>query len=76
MIGGQAGVVGHITVGDRTIVGSSSGVTSSVPEGSQIMGSFGFDASKFRRVNAVYRNLPELQRTVRKLKKEVEALKK
>ncbi len=75
MIGGQAGVVGHITVGDRTIVGSSSGVTSSVPEGSMIMGSFGFDAAKFRRVNAVYRNLPELQRTVRELKKEVESLK-
>lgn len=75
MIGGQAGVVGHITVGDRTIVGSSSGVTSSVPEGSMIMGTFGFDAAKFRRVNAVYRNLPELQRTVRELKKEVESLK-
>lgn len=76
MIGGQAGVVGHCTVGDRTIVGSSTGVTSSVPEGSQIMGSFGIDAARFRRVNAVYRNLPELQRSVRELKMEVKRLKK
>lgn len=75
MIGGQAGIVGHITVGDRTVVGSRSGVTTSAPEGSQIMGHFGFDAAKFRRVNAVYRNLPELNRTVKELKKEVEALK-
>lgn len=75
MIGGQAGIVGHITVGDRTVVGSRSGVTTSAPEGSQIMGHFGFDASKFRRVNAVYRNLPELNRTVKELKKEVEELK-
>lgn len=75
MVGGQAGIVGHITVGDRTIVGSSSGVTSSVPAGSQIMGTFGIDAAKFRRVNAVYRNLPELQRTVRELKREVDSLK-
>ena len=75
MIGGQAGIVGHITVGDRTVVGSRSGVTTSVPEGSQIMGHFGFDASKFRRVNAVYRNLPEMQRNLKELKKEVEELK-
>ena len=75
MIGGQAGIVGHISVGDRTVVGSRSGVTTSVPEGSQIMGHFGFDASKFRRVNAVYRNLPEMQRNLKELKKEVEELK-
>lgn len=75
MIGGQAGIVGHITVGDRTVVGSRSGVTTSAPAGSQIMGHFGFDASKFRRVNAVYRNLPEMQRNLKELKKEVEELK-
>ena len=75
MIGGQAGIVGHITVGDRSIIGSSSGVSNTLPEGSQIMGSYGIDASRFRRVNAVFRNLPELQRSVRELKKEVESLK-
>ena len=76
MIGGQAGVVGHITVGDRSVVASSSGATNSLPEGSQVMGTYGIDVRRFRRVNAVYRNLPELQQTVNQLKKEVEALKK
>lgn len=75
MIGGQAGIVGHITVGDGTVVGSRSGVTSSLEAGSQAMGFYAIDASKFRRVNAVYRNLPELQRSVRELKKEIEELK-
>lgn len=75
MIGGQAGVVGHITVGDRTVVGSRSGVTNATEAGAQVMGHFAIDATKFRRVNAVYRNLPELQRTVRELKKEVDELK-
>lgn len=75
MIGGQAGVVGHITVGDHTIVASVTGVSNSVPEGSQIMGNHGIDARRFRRVNAVYRNLPELQRTVNQLERDVKALK-
>ncbi|MBP3382382.1 MAG: UDP-3-O-(3-hydroxymyristoyl)glucosamine N-acyltransferase [Tidjanibacter sp.] len=75
MIGGQAGVVGHITVGDGSIVASVTGVSNSVPAGSQIMGNHGIDARRFRRVNAVYRNLPELQRTVNQLEKEVKKLK-
>ncbi len=75
MIGGQAGVVGHVSVGDRTVVGARSGVTSALPEGSQVMGFYAIEAGKFRRVNAVYRNLPELQRAVRELRREVEELK-
>ncbi len=75
MIGGQAGVVGHITVGDGSIVASVTGVSNSVPAGSQIMGNHGIDARRYRRVNAVYRNLPELQRTVNRLEKEVKELK-
>lgn len=75
MIGGQAGIVGHVTVGDGTIVASVTGVSNSVPAGSQIMGNHGIDARRYRRVNAVYRNLPELQRSVNQLEKEVKELK-
>ena len=75
MIGGQAGVVGHVTIGDGTVVASVTGVSNSVPAGSQIMGNHGIDARRYRRVNAVYRNLPELQRTVNQLEKEFKALK-
>ena len=67
--------MGHITVGDGSIVASVTGVSNSVPAGSQIMGNHGIDARRFRRVNAVYRNLPELQRTVNQLEKELKALK-
>lgn len=75
MIGGQAGIVGHITVGNGVVVGSSSGVTNSLKDGEQIMGSFGIDARRFRRVNAVYRNLPEMQHSLNRLEREVEELK-
>ena len=75
MIGGQAGIVGHVTVGDGTIVASVTGVSNSVPAGSQIMGNHGIDARRYRRVNAVYRNLPELQRSVNRREKEVKELK-
>jgi UDP-3-O-[3-hydroxymyristoyl] glucosamine N-acyltransferase len=69
MIGGQSGIVGHVTVGDGTVVASVTGVSKSVPAGSQIMGSQGIDVRRFRRVNAVYRNLPELQYAVNRLEK-------
>lgn len=75
MIGGQSGIVGHVTVGDGTVVASVTGVSKSVPAGSQIMGSQGIDVRRFRRVNAVYRNLPELQYAVNRLEKEVKELK-
>ena len=75
MIGGQAGVVGHITVGDGSVVASVTGVSNSLPAGSQVMGNHGIDVRRYRRVNAVYRNLPELQRTVNQLEKDVKALK-
>lgn len=75
MIGGQAGIVGHITVGDGSVVASVTAVSNSVPEGSQVMGIYGIDARRFRRVNAVYRNLPELQRTVNQLERDIKALK-
>lgn len=75
MIGGQAGIVGHVTIGDRSVIASVTGVSNSVPEGSQIMGNHGIDARRFRRVNAVYRNLPELQRTVNQLERDVKELK-
>lgn len=69
MFGGQTGIVGHITIGDRVNTGSQTGVTNSQPDDVTLMGFPGMPIAKYRRCNAVYRNLPEMKKTVDKLEK-------
>jgi len=73
--GGQVGVAGHISIGNHVILGAKAGASGNIPDGKTMMGSWAMDASKFRRVNAVFRNLPELFYEVNQLKKEVKNLK-
>lgn len=73
--GGQVGITGHVKVGDNVSCGAKTGITGNVPNGKTLMGSWAMDASKFRRVNAVFRNLPELFNEVHQLKKEIKNLK-
>lgn len=69
MFGGQVGIVGHITVGDRVHAASQTGITNNTGDDVTLMGFPGMPAGKFRRSNAVYRNLPEMKKTVDKLEK-------
>jgi len=75
MIGGQAGIVGHITIGNYCQIGSASGASRSIPDGSVMMGNPPFDAARFRRANAVFRNLGDLAAKVNRLEKEIAKLK-
>ena len=76
MFGGQVGVAGHIEIGDNVSFGAQAGVPSSVKSGSTYLGTPAFNARDFARSSAVFKNLPELQRTVTMLQKEMEAGKK
>ena len=67
LIGGQAGLNGHLTVGDGVMIAGGSGVTSSVPAGGQVGGYPHLEASRWRRVVAALRTLPELGRRVHRL---------
>lgn len=67
LIGGQAGLNGHLTVGDGAMIAGGSGVTSSVPAGCQVGGYPHLEASRWRRVVAALRTLPELGRRVHRL---------
>ncbi len=69
MFGGQSGIVGHLTIGDRVNVGSKAGVTNSVADDTTVMGYPSMPVGKFRRSNAVFRNLPEMKQTVDRLAK-------
>ncbi|MBQ8542120.1 MAG: UDP-3-O-(3-hydroxymyristoyl)glucosamine N-acyltransferase [Bacteroidaceae bacterium] len=76
MIGGQAGVSGHCKMGDRTIVGAQCGIIGSRKGGETLLGSPAMDAKEYIRASAYLKKLPELDKKVKELMKEIEALKK
>jgi len=76
MIGGQVGIVGHIAIADGTKIGAQSGIAGNVKEeGTTLLGMPAFDSKRFMRSYAVFKNLPELNKIVNALNKEVESLK-
>jgi UDP-3-O-[3-hydroxymyristoyl] glucosamine N-acyltransferase len=75
MVGGQAGISGHIKIGNQVKVGGHSGVTSSVQDGKAVMGYPSFEHTQFARATVVFKKLPEIYREMDALKKEIESLK-
>jgi UDP-3-O-[3-hydroxymyristoyl] glucosamine N-acyltransferase len=76
LIGGQAGFVGHIEIGDDSFVGAKAGVSKRVEPGTQVTGYPARDLMGMRRIEAAQAQLPELLKEVRRLRKEIEELKK
>lgn len=77
MFGGQVGIVGHAVIGDRVLTGAQAGIAGSLPKGNvTIQGSPAIDAKNFMRSSVVFKYLPDLQREVRQLRKDLEALKR
>ena len=70
MIGGQAGIVGHIQLGDGAKVNAQSGVSKSLEPGKAVTGSPAYDYTSSLRSQAIFRNLPEIEKRL----KELEAL--
>lgn len=75
MIGGQSGISGHITVGNKVNIAAKTGVISSINDGDTIMGYPSFGYRNFLRSSLIFRELPELNKTILKLQKEIEELK-
>ena len=75
MFGGQAGISGHCTIGNRTVVGPQCGTIGSLKEGEKVLGSPAMDAKEFIKVSAYLKRLPEMNKTIKLLKKELEDLK-
>ncbi|MBR5469278.1 MAG: UDP-3-O-(3-hydroxymyristoyl)glucosamine N-acyltransferase [Paludibacteraceae bacterium] len=77
VFGGQVGIAGHIVVADKTTVGAQSGVPNSVKEsGTVLMGYPAISVGGFRRSSVVYKNLPEMQRTIALLERRIAELEK
>ena len=75
IFGGQAGISGHCTIGDRTTVGPQCGTIGSLKGGETVLGSPAMDAKEYIRAAAYLKRLPEMNKTIKELKKEIENLK-
>jgi UDP-3-O-[3-hydroxymyristoyl] glucosamine N-acyltransferase len=68
MIGGQAGLVGHIQIADGSRINAQSGVSKSLKiPGATVTGSPAYDYTSALRSQAVFRNLPELEKRISEL---------
>lgn len=75
MIGGQAGIVGHIQIADGSRINAQSGVSKSMKEPyGTVTGSPAADYTSVLRSQAVFRNLPEMEKRIYELEKIVKQL--
>jgi UDP-3-O-[3-hydroxymyristoyl] glucosamine N-acyltransferase len=75
VFGGQAGVSGHSTIGAHATVGPQCGTLGNVKSGVTLMGTPAMDMKEFLRAMAHVKRLPALDKKVKELTKELEALK-
>ena len=75
VFGGQAGVSGHSTIGDHATVGPQCGTLGNVKSGVTLMGTPAMDIKEFMRAAAYTKRLSALDKKVKELTKELEALK-
>jgi UDP-3-O-[3-hydroxymyristoyl] glucosamine N-acyltransferase len=75
MIGGQAGLVGHIQIADGSKINAQSGVSKSLKDPySTVTGSPAADYTSALRSQAVFRNLPALEKRIQELESIVKQL--
>jgi UDP-3-O-[3-hydroxymyristoyl] glucosamine N-acyltransferase len=74
-IGGQTGIVGHLSIADGTKTQAQSGLASSVKEpDTALFGTPAFNYGDYVRSHLVFKQLPDLQKTVRALEKRIQEL--
>ena len=75
MMGGQVGTAGHIFIADGSKINGQSGITKSIKKNNTaVNGTPAFDYSSSLRSQAVFRNLPELEKRIQELEKIIQQL--
>ncbi|WP_018291930.1 UDP-3-O-(3-hydroxymyristoyl)glucosamine N-acyltransferase [Verrucomicrobium sp. 3C] len=69
-LAGQVGLAGHLRIGDGAIITAQSGITKDVPAGAVLSGRHGRPANETLRLEALYLQLPDLWRRLRKLEQQ------
>lgn len=71
---GQAGITGHLTIGDRATINAQSGVHTDLEPGASVAGSPATKDVTWARNVAAFNRLAEMRRELARLQKEVERL--
>lgn len=74
-LAGQVGIADHVTIGDRVKIGSKSGIDKNIPDDEIRFGYPALSGIKYHRAAAVFKDLPDMAREIRSLRKELEELK-
>jgi len=74
VMAGQVGVVGHLSIGDGAKIAAQSGVAHDVEPGGQVSGYPAVERGLWLRQSAALKQLPELLREIRSLRRRIEAL--
>jgi len=70
LVGGQAGFAGHISIADNTKVNGKSGVNKNIKiQNTSVTGNPAEPFMMMKRIEVVYRNLPELEKRISELEK-------
>lgn len=75
-IAGQAGVVGHVTIGDNATIGAKAGVSNNVEANTTVLGQPAVPINECKRQVAVVQRLPHMKDEIRRLRRELEDLKR
>lgn len=75
MFGGQVGIAGHSSIGDKVFLGAQSGVPGSLKDNQTLIGTPPMEPKQYFKSQAIFRKLPDLYRQINALQKEVEQLK-
>ncbi len=76
ILSGQVGVAGHLTIGNNVIATAQTGIPTSVPENQIISGYPAIPNREWLKASVVFAKLPELQKEIRELKKQLKYLQK
>lgn len=76
VLAGQAGIVGHLNIPDRVTIAAQAGVSGTLKEGTIYAGSPQRELKEFKILEAHLSRLPEKMAELKRLKAEVEDLKK
>lgn len=75
MIGGQVGIVGHLTIADGVKIAAQSGIGSSIKtKDSIVQGSPAYNIGDYKRSYVYFRKLPSLYASLNEIQKKLEKL--
>lgn len=75
-IGGQAGLAGHLSIEDGVKINGQSGISKSIKTGQAVTGTPAFNYTAALRSQAIFKNLPDLEKKIKELEQKIALLSK